>query len=99
MQPALLLVGYTRARAIIAQGIKEANLEEKDLRTRLQEIAEELRAMAANGLHFGHDEYDIARYQQVMRLAAELFSLTDSRSADEVYALYSGHIDVYTPKV
>ncbi len=74
-------------------------LAEQDLRTRLQEIAEELRAMASNGLHFGHDEYDIARYHQVMKLAAELMALTDTRSAEEIARIYSGHIDIYTPKV
>ena len=74
-------------------------MEAKDLHTRLQQIAEELRAMASNGLHFGHDEYDIARYHQVMKLAAELMALTDTRSAEEIELIYSGHIDVYTPKV
>ncbi len=74
-------------------------MEAKDLHTRLQEIAEELRAMASNGLHFGHDEYDIARYHQVMKLAAEIMALTDTRPAEEIERIYSGHIDVYTPKV
>lgn len=74
-------------------------MEQKNPRTRLQEIAEQLRAMASNGLHFGHDEYDIARYKEVMKLAAEIMALTDSRSAEEIERIYSGHIDVYTPKV
>ncbi len=74
-------------------------MEAKDLPTRLQEIAEELRAMASNGLHFGHDEYDIARYHQVMKLAAELMAMTDTRTAEEIERIHSGHIDVYTPKV
>src|SRR5579859_1141952 len=55
--------------------------------------------MASNGLHFGHDEYDIARYHQVMKLAAELMALTDTRPAEDIERIYNGHIDVYTPKV
>ncbi len=73
-------------------------MAEKELRTRLQEIAEELRAMASNGLYFGHDEYDIARYQRIMRLAAEMMSMTDTHSAEEIERIYNGQIDICTPK-
>ncbi len=72
---------------------------DKDTRIRIQEIAEELRAMAANGLHFGHDEYDMARYRRIIALAAEMLAMTDPRSTEEIERIYSGHIDVYTPKV
>lgn len=74
-------------------------MADKHTRTRLQEIAEQLRAMATNGLYFSKDEYDIARYKETMKLAAQIMALTDTRSADEIERIYSGRIDVYTPKV
>ncbi len=71
----------------------------KENRIRLQEIADDLRAMAINGLHYGDNEYDHARYQRILHLAAELLAITDSRAVDEIKREFSGRIAVTTPLV
>ena len=68
----------------------------------LQIIADQLRAIGQTGLFYARredDEYDIARYERVLALAARLFALTDTRSAEEILALYNGDINYQTPKV
>ena len=68
----------------------------------MQDIADELRAIGQTGLFYARredDEYDIARYERVLALAARLFALTDTRSADEILAIYSGDIGVQSPKI
>ena len=68
----------------------------------LQDIADQLRAIGQTGLFYARreeDEYDIDRYERVLALAARLFALTDTRSAEEILAIYNGDIGVQTPKV
>jgi ADP-ribose pyrophosphatase YjhB (NUDIX family) len=71
----------------------------QDKSTRLVEIADELRAIAANGLHWTESEYDKARYDTVMSLAAELLSMADSRSPGEIERIFRGDLNVRTPFV
>lgn len=68
------------------------------LRTKLQEWADELRAIAQEGLFFAANEYDEANYKRLLRLAAEIFAATDTRDVEEVLRLYSGDIGYVTPK-
>ena len=58
-----------------------------------------LSALAQDGLAYGDDEYDLDRYQQVGRLAAELLSVLSGRPAGEL-ALELGRDSGYaTPKI
>ena len=73
-----------------------ANEEKNVIREDLQDIADQLRAIGQTGLFYARredDEYDIARYERVLALAARLFALTDTRSAEEILALYNGDIN------
>ena len=79
-----------------------ANEENNEIREDLQDIADQLRAIGQTGLFYARreeDEYDIDRYERVLALAARLFALTDTRSAEEILAIYNGDIGVQTPKV
>ena len=79
-----------------------AKEEQNEVREELQDIADELRAIGQTGLFYARredDEYDIARYERVLALTARLFALTDTRSAEEILAIYNGDIGVQSPKV
>jgi 8-oxo-dGTP pyrophosphatase MutT (NUDIX family) len=66
---------------------------------RLVELSGELRAMAANGLHYTHDEYDRHRYQRITAIAAELAAMADTRSVDDIERAYRGALTMLTPAV
>lgn len=70
-----------------------------DTADRLAALADEIRGMAANGLHYAHDPYDRARYDRLVTIAAELLSLADTRSADEIERAYRGGLGLLTPAV
>lgn len=72
---------------------------EKDAGSRLVEIADELRAVGVNGLHWTATEYDKARYEKVVSLAAELLSMADTRGADEIGRVFRGDLGVRSPMV
>lgn len=72
---------------------------DKDTGTRLAEIADELRAMAQNGLHWAANEYDHARYEKTLSLAAELMSMVDNREAAEIECIFRGDLGIRTPSV
>jgi ADP-ribose pyrophosphatase YjhB (NUDIX family) len=74
-------------------------MAEPDLGPRLARMADELRALAANGLVYGRDPYDIERYHRVRRLAAELTALGDTRTADEIERVYRADLTYRTPAV
>ena len=79
-----------------------ADSEPNDICVELQDVADQLRAIGQTGLFYARredDEYDIARYERVLALAARLFALTDTRSAAEILAVYNGDIGEQTPKV
>ena len=79
-----------------------AKREQYELSEELQDIADELRAIGQTGLFYARrvdDEYCIARYERALALAARLLALTDTRSAEEILAIYNGDIGVQSPKV
>jgi ADP-ribose pyrophosphatase YjhB (NUDIX family) len=61
-------------------------------------IAEELRAIAANGLHYSDNHYDRDRYEQVRSLAARALALADTRGASEIERRFRGDLGFATPK-
>ena len=71
----------------------------KDQTGRLVEIADELRAIATNGLKWTATEYDEARYHKTMSLAAELLSMVDRREAGEIEQVFRGDLEIRTPFV
>jgi ADP-ribose pyrophosphatase YjhB (NUDIX family) len=71
----------------------------QDNEDRLVEIADELRAIATNGLKWVATEYDEARYHKAMSLAAELLSMVDTRGADEIERVFRGDLGIRTPFV
>lgn len=66
---------------------------------RVIEIADELRAIAANGLHWATNEYDKARYDKLTSLSAELLSMVDTREAIELESIFRGDLGTRTPLV
>ena len=72
---------------------------EKDQGTRITEIADQLRALATNGLYYAMNEYDHARYDTLLKLAAELISIVDNRDSVEIERIFRGHIEMRTPFV
>jgi ADP-ribose pyrophosphatase YjhB (NUDIX family) len=65
--------------------------------TRIVQLADELRALAANGIHYHVNEYDLGRYQHIQRIAAQLLALADPRGEDEIERVFRGDLDVRTP--
>lgn len=61
--------------------------------------ADELRAIAGNGLQFVRNPYDEANYLRVQRIAAEMFSLVDGRPILDVEHLVLQLLGHYTPMV
>ena len=70
-----------------------------ELRTKLQQWADELRAMAQNGLSVAATEHDSANYRRLWRLAAEIFATTDTRDVADILRLYAADVGYVTPKV
>lgn len=63
----------------------------------LVEIADEMRAIAANGLYYCHDDHDRQRYEQLRELAARTLALVDDRSVNEISAVFRGDLTMRTP--
>jgi len=76
-----------------------SDFETPDRGTRLAQIAESLRAIAVNGLHWAETEYDRARYERALALATELLSLADTRDAAEIERAVRGDLGLRTPFV
>jgi ADP-ribose pyrophosphatase YjhB (NUDIX family) len=70
---------------------------QNDVAAQITEIADEMRALAANGLHWAANEYDHARYDRLMQLAAQLLSLADTRDAGEIERIFRGDLGVRSP--
>lgn len=69
-----------------------------DLSQRLRLWADELYAIANEGLHWSTDNpYNMRRFARVRRLAAELFATQDTRDADQVEQLYIENPTHYAP--
>jgi ADP-ribose pyrophosphatase YjhB (NUDIX family) len=69
----------------------------EDIAGRLVQIADQIRAMANNGLFYGKDPYDIDRYQRLLRLAAELLSMAASQPLEEIERVFLADVDLRTP--
>lgn len=66
---------------------------------RVAQIADQLRAVAANGRHYAANHYETDRADQVTRLAAELLALVDTREADRLEREFRGLVGPQTPRV
>lgn len=58
-----------------------------------------LQAVAQSGLTYARDPYDVERYEQVRRIAAEIAASRSGSTAEDVDALFSGETGYATPKV
>ena len=65
----------------------------------VRRIGIRLAALAQDGLTYAAGDYDLDRYQQVGRLAAELLSVLSGRPADELAAELGRDTGYATPKV
>ncbi len=61
--------------------------------------ARRLQAIAQSGLAYAQDPYDVERYRQVRRIAAEIAASRSGTDADCVDALFSEGSGYATPKV
>ncbi len=50
----------------------------------ISEIADQMRALANNGLHFTDDPYQVERYQKILLLSSRLLDLIDERPLPEI---------------
>ena len=65
-------------------------LELSNLGQRLRLWADELRALANEGLHWDRENpYNVRRFERVRRIAAELFATQDARDGDAIEQLFS----------
>ena len=62
-------------------------------------LAEELRGIAKNGLLYASDHHDVERYQRVLEIASELFSLVVSYPEKWVLESLTKECGHITPKV
>jgi ADP-ribose pyrophosphatase YjhB (NUDIX family) len=69
------------------------------MRRELLEIADALRAIAANGLHFTTDDFDRERYQKAADLALRLAALAAGREPGAIATLYGADDGYVTPKL
>lgn len=65
----------------------------------LYQIADELRAMANQGLYFADNEYHKERYTRILSLSARLVSAIENRSPDQVLAEYQDNLMHLSPLV
>lgn len=70
-----------------------------DISQTLAVVADELRAISANGLHFVKNPYDQANYERIQHIAAEVLSLIDPRPLPEIEQSMSAMPGHYTPMV
>jgi ADP-ribose pyrophosphatase YjhB (NUDIX family) len=68
-----------------------------DLATELTLIADQLRALSNNGLHWSTDPYQIERYQKILGLAARLMGLVEARPLPDLERIFFDDLDIRTP--
>jgi ADP-ribose pyrophosphatase YjhB (NUDIX family) len=68
-----------------------------DVGTRIGLIADELRALAGNGLFFTKDPYDTERFERIQVLAAALYAIVDTRPEDEIARILHEDLSMQTP--
>ena len=61
--------------------------------------AKRLQAVAQNGLTFNKDHFDVERYEEVQRIAAEMLASKSDASVEEVLDLFVREEGYLTPKV
>jgi ADP-ribose pyrophosphatase YjhB (NUDIX family) len=61
--------------------------------------ARRLQTMAQTGLTYTHDDYDIARYREIQRIAFEMMSAGSGVELDRVSAIFDHESGHATPKV
>lgn len=66
---------------------------------RLHAVAVELAAMAQNGLHYASDRYDLARYERLRTISADILALIAEDDADELRTTLAAERGHATPKV
>lgn len=59
----------------------------------------ELQSIAQNGLTYGHDKFDLERYQQVREIAAEMMAEKTGLSTEQIKTLFCGDEGYQTPKI
>lgn len=63
----------------------------------LYQIADKLRGVANMGLRYANNEYDEERFQKVLLASAEIVSVLEQLSPEEVLAQYQGDFDHISP--
>ena len=66
---------------------------------RLLQIADQIRAIANNGLTYSTNPYDIDRYQKLLVLAAELLGMVATQPLEEITRRFVDDVDLRTPLV
>ncbi len=61
--------------------------------------AVELQALAQAGLAYGHDRFDMERYERIRSIAAEMLAYKSDIPADKVRDLFCGETGYQTPKL
>jgi ADP-ribose pyrophosphatase YjhB (NUDIX family) len=70
-----------------------------DVSNRLVALAGEVRALAENGLHWAGNEYDRARYDRLLSIAAEVLAMVDTRPAPEIEQAFRVSLGARSPLV
>ena len=74
-------------------------MSQLDVAKLLLEIADEVRSIAATGLHYSESPFDRERYERLMRIAVRLGSLGPGADADALAVAYAADAGYVTPKV
>ncbi|GLZ79815.1 ADP-ribose pyrophosphatase [Actinorhabdospora filicis] len=68
-----------------------------DVSRKVAMLSAEIRALAANGLHFAEDPYNTARFTRLHEISAELLAMVDTRTVEEITEEYRGALGYRTP--
>ncbi len=71
--------------------------QDGDLAEHLVQIAEQLRALSNNGLHWTTDPYQTERYHKILGLSAQLLSMAETRPLPEIERIFFTDLDMRTP--
>ena len=74
-------------------------MQNEELEPKWLRWSRQFMAIAQNGLTFAKDHFDIERYEQVRRLAAEMMAEQSDTDCRKVVDLFSGEVGYATPKV
>lgn len=73
-------------------------MNDMPLSQRLPMWADELRVIANEGFHWaGDDPYNVRRWERLLRIAAEMSSVQDTRDADEIERVMHADLSHVTP--